>query len=220
MDVYEEIRNQRNKINAPVDSMGCTVVPETNDDEIRKYQILVSLLFSSQTKDEITHEAINELDKKLGKLTKENVCNANREIVGKCIRKVGFHNRKLENLIKISKMCLEIKMPEELEEVLQLPGIGKKMAYLYLQHGCNKNKGIGVDTHVHRISNRIGLVKTRNPEESRKCLEKVLDIEEWVNINRVMVGFGQVICKPINPRCDECDGRFICPSSKSKRIEE
>ena len=101
-------------------------------------------------------------------------------------------------------------MPEDLESILKLPGVGKKMAYLYLANACNKNEGIGVDTHVHRISNRIGLVSTKTPEETRKELESKIPQKEWQSINKVLVGFGQTICLPLRPKCKECDASKIC----------
>ncbi len=213
MEAYRKIEKQRKRIIAPVDTMGCAIVPEKNDLEIRRFQILISLMLSSQTKDHVTNSAINRLNDALGGLTAKNVCSASMEVLKKCIEKVGFHNRKVVNLVKIADHVCIHGMPDTLEHVLSLPGIGPKMAYLYLSHGCGKNLGIGVDTHVHRISNRIGFLQTVNAEGSRVALEKKFDPSEWMDVNRVLVGFGQTICQPINPKCGECDARFLCPSS-------
>ncbi|KAM0681331.1 hypothetical protein GINT2_000531 [Glugoides intestinalis] len=210
MDVYFTIKKQRESIDAPVDNIGCYAAGKTHTGDVKKFQILISLLLSSQTKDEVTYEAVMALNSFLGVLTPTNVLNAKQEDIHNCIRKVGYHNKKTKFLISISQEVIS-GMPTTFEEVVKLPGIGKKMAYLYLYHACGKNEGIGVDTHVHRISNWIGLVKTKMPEQTRKELEKLFDKEEWPEIGRVLVGFGQTICRPVKPKCNECDAKSTCP---------
>lgn len=212
MDLYFKIKEQRKTITAPVDTMGCCSAGGGYDEDVKKFQILVALLLSSQTRDDVTYSAIRSLNSLLGVLTPEHVLSCPETLLHKCIEKVGYHNKKVKFLIEISKRVRDA-MPSTLEDVLRLPGIGRKMAYLYLQHGCGKNEGIGVDTHVHRISNRIGLVETRVPEETRRALERILEKTEWQDINGIMVGFGQVICTPIRPKCSLCIVSEECPYS-------
>lgn len=216
MDLYFKIKEQRKTIQAPVDSMGCCEVGKEHEGDVRRFQILVALLLSSQTRDEVTYSAVKSLNSFLGVLTPERVLRSAEDSLHKCIEKVGYHNKKVKFLIEISKRVRNA-MPTTLESVLKLPGIGKKMAYLYLQHACGKNEGIGVDTHVHRISNRIGLVQTKDPEETRKALESILETSEWKEINKVMVGFGQVICTPTKPKCSQCIVSKECPCSTAPR---
>ncbi len=213
MENYKLIKEQRTKIKAPVDTMGCFSMGLGYTGDVKKFQILIGLLFSSQTRDEITFEAVQNLKKLMKVVTPENILKFSEPEIHNCIAKIGFHNKKLKFLIEIAKKTIK-KMPETLEEVLNLPGIGRKMAYLYLYYGCDKNLGIAVDTHVHRISNRIGLVKTKDAEKTRMALENILDIEEYPKINSVLVGFGQTICLPKNPRCIDCIASKTCPSSR------
>lgn len=215
MESYFLIKQQREIEQAPVDTMGCYSIGFGHKGDIKKFHILVGLLFSSQTKDEVTYSAMVKLTKLLGIITPENILKMAPEEIHSCISKIGYHNKKLKYLIDISKKVIN-KMPTCFEEVIKLPGIGRKMAYLYLFYGCERVEGISVDTHVHRISNRIGLVQSKNPEETRKSLELKLDKTEWNEINRVLVGFGQVICLPIKPKCNMCYAKNICPSSNNK----
>lgn len=210
MDLYFKIKKQRDELEAPVDSMGCSCVGHAYPRDIKNFQILVFLLLSSQTKDEVTYSAIESLNKEMGVLTPENVLNSREEDVSRCLRAVGFHNKKLKFLYEISRKVKD-KMPEALDELLKLPGVGRKMANLYLNHALGRNEGISVDTHVHRISNRIGLVNAKDPERTRKALESIFDKSEWPEVNRVFVGFGQVICKAVRPKCEECKAQSECP---------
>lgn len=216
MDLYSKIKHQRREIDAPVDTIGCASAGAGLEAEEKKFQILIALLLSSQTKDEVTHEATQLLNKRLGGLSPLKVCNASPDVIHGCIKKVGYHNKKLKYLISISHRLRGTELPETLEEVLKLPGIGRKMAYLYLQHACNINSGIGVDTHVYRISKRIGLSSASTPEGVRHDLERALEKDEWVNVNQVFVGFGQKVCLSVHPKCEMCCVREECPSSTFK----
>ena len=120
---------------------------------------------------------------------------------------------KAKNIIKISKILTEKydgKVPDNLEELLKLPGVGRKTANLVLILGFNK-EGICVDTHVHRIVNRWGYVKTKTPEETEFALRKKLPKKHWKEINNILVTWGQNVCKPIGPRCDICVINDVCP---------
>ncbi|ADM12017.1 endonuclease III [Encephalitozoon intestinalis ATCC 50506] len=223
LELYLEIKKQRENIVSPVDTMGCFVTPSYKTEEERRFHILVSLLLSSQTKDEITYEAMERLRTLLPEggaadgrdcgLTMENVTSSSVGYIDSCIKRVGFHTKKAENLKRITEILREKGLPEEMKDLVSLPGIGNKMAILYMNHACGSVVGISVDTHVHRISNRIGLVKTKDAESTRRELEKIVPKREWETINRVLVGYGQTVCVARRPKCEECCIRSKCPSS-------
>jgi len=217
LKLYYRIKHERKSIDAPVDTIGCDSVRDDVSDSARRFQILVSLLLSSRTRDDVTHEAVRKLNAEMSVLTPENVCSTRRDALARCIEKVGYHNVKLDYLIKISEKLKNKEMPDTLDDVVSLPGIGNKMGYLYMQHAVGRLDGIGVDTHVHRISNRIGLVRTSTPEKTRRELERVLDIEEWGDVNRVLVGYGQTICRAQRPKCADCAIALECPANQINR---
>ncbi|XP_028556318.1 endonuclease III homolog 1, chloroplastic-like isoform X4 [Dendrobium catenatum] len=137
--------------------------------------------------------------------------------------KVGFYLRKAKYMKKVAEVCLNKyggDIPNSLDDLLSLPGIGPKMAYLVMNVAWRNVQGICVDTHVHRICNRLGWVsrpgamqKTRSPEETRVCLQKWLPKEEWDPINPLLVGFGQTVCTPLRPKCNICTVNNLCPSA-------
>lgn len=212
--LYYRIKKQRSQIEAPVDYYGCAS-GEVRDPEKYKFRILVALLLSSQTKDEVTYAAVQNLEEKLKEgLSAESILKESVGFIDSCISKVGFHTKKSFYLKKLAEIITKSGMPNDIKGVLSLPGIGYKMAILYLYHACGKVVGISVDTHVHRIANRIGLVETRTPERTRKELEILMPMDEWASINTTLVGFGQVICQPVGPKCERCDVKYGCRSSK------
>ncbi|GMH18199.1 hypothetical protein Nepgr_020040 [Nepenthes gracilis] len=213
--VLEGICEMRSSEDAPVDSMGCEKAGTTLFDKERRFAILTSSLLSSQTKDHVTHGAVQRLSQN-GLLTPFSIDKADEGTIKSLIYPVGFYSRKASNLKKIANICLtkyDGDIPSSLGELLQLPGIGPKMAYLVMNIGWNNVQGICVDTHVHRICNRLGWVlrhgtiqKTKSPEETREALQSWLQKEEWV-------GFGQTICTPLRPHCDVCKVSSLCPSA-------
>ncbi|KAK8463849.1 hypothetical protein PHAVU_011G055100 [Phaseolus vulgaris] len=220
--VLEGIRKMRSSADAPVDTMGCEKAGDTLPPKERRFAVLVSSLLSSQTKDPVTHGAIQRLLQN-DLLTPEAINNVDEETIKKLIYPVGFYTRKATNLKKIANICLmkyHGDIPSSIDQLLLLPGIGPKMAHLVMNAGWNNVQGICVDTHVHRICNRLGWVsrlgtnqKTSTPEETRESLQRWLPKEEWVPINPLLVGFGQTICTPLRPRCGECSVRDLCPSA-------
>eukprot|EP01100_Stratorugosa_tubuloviscum_P005889 TRINITY_DN2585_c1_g4_i2.p1 TRINITY_DN2585_c1_g4~~TRINITY_DN2585_c1_g4_i2.p1 ORF type:complete len:351 (+),score=150.39 TRINITY_DN2585_c1_g4_i2:2-1054(+) len=170
--VWNGILEMRKKIDAPVDSCGCSKLPQqTLSPSTYKFQILVSLMLSSQTKDPVTAAAVQRLQQYSNGLTIDSLLDLPENKIAELIKPVSFYKRKatyLKNTAKIIKEKFAGDPPEELDEVMKFPGVGPKMSYLYLQEACNKVLGIGVDVHVHRISNRLGWVKSNTPEETRK----------------------------------------------------
>ncbi|KAK2382076.1 alpha,alpha-trehalase nth1 [Trifolium repens] len=221
-ETLEGIRKMRCSADAPVDTMGCEKAGSTLPPKERRFAVLVSSLLSSQTKDHVNHGAIQRLLQN-DLLTPDAINNAEEETIKKLIYPVGFYTRKTTNLKKIANICLMKyggDIPTTLEQLLLLPGIGPKMAHLVMNVAWNNVQGICVDTHVHRICNRLGWVsrlgtkqKTLTPEETRVSLQGWLPREEWDPINPLLVGFGQTICTPLRPRCGECGITDLCPSA-------
>ncbi|WWC69038.1 uncharacterized protein I206_102974 [Kwoniella pini CBS 10737] len=219
---YRLIEHMRKGIIAPVDNMGCdrprTVV--NDDPKTLRFHMLISLMLSSQTKDPVTSAAVTTLHETLpGGLTAQSLSNATSEEIQNCINKVGFWRRKTDYIKDAAIHLLEKEdgdVPKTLEGLCELKGVGPKMAFLALQCAWNINAGIGVDVHVHRITNRLKWHKppTTTPEGTRLNLQSWLPPELHKPINPMMVGFGQVICLPVGPRCDLCllGQKKICPS--------
>ncbi|XP_038878187.1 endonuclease III homolog 2, chloroplastic-like isoform X2 [Benincasa hispida] len=220
--VLEGIRKMRSSEEAPVDTMGCGQAGSTLPPKERRFAVLASSLLSSQTKDHVTHGAALRLQES-GLLTADAMDKADEATIKSLIYPVGFYSTKAKNLKKIAKICLMKyggDIPRSLEELLILPGIGPKIAHLIMIMAWNDVQGICVDTHVHRICNRLGWVsgkgskqKTSTPEETRVALELWLPKEEWVPINPLLVGFGQTICTPLRPKCGNCSVSDLCPSA-------
>ncbi|RSH94217.1 DNA N-glycosylase and apurinic/apyrimidinic (AP) lyase [Saitozyma podzolica] len=222
---YRLIERMRRGIVAPVDDMGCERPRTTTDADPKtlRFHILISLMLSSQTKDAVTSQAVTNLHITLpGGLTAESLAVASPETVQKCIDKVGFWRRKTEYIQEAARTLLERPgdlsgdVPDTIEGLCELKGVGPKMAFLALQCAWDINAGIGVDVHVHRITNRLKWHKppTQTPEQTRLNLQSWLPPELHKPINPMLVGFGQVICLPVGPRCDICllGKAKICPS--------
>eukprot|EP00300_Choanocystis_sp_HF-7_P004542 c13522_g1_i1.p1 GENE.c13522_g1_i1~~c13522_g1_i1.p1 ORF type:complete len:446 (+),score=94.52 c13522_g1_i1:159-1340(+) len=184
-----ELRKERD---APVDVVGCEKLSEPCPGEDREFQILVSLMLSSQTKDPITAEAVANL--RAHGLTISNILNTPDETINHLIRRVGFHNNKTKFLKQTAQMLQDkfnSRVPRTVAELTSLPGVGPKMAYIALDVAFGIVAGIGVDTHVHRICNLLRWVKTKTPEQTRIAVEKWLPRDLWGQVNLLFVGFGQ-----------------------------
>lgn len=174
------------------------------------YYVLVSCIMSLRTKDEVTFPLAKALFKKVK--TPEQMLQLSEEQLQKLIYSVGFYKRKAKTILTISKILIKqynSKVPNNLEQLLEIPGVGRKTANIVLAHGY-KIPALPVDTHVHRISNRLGLVKTNTPEQTEEALKKVLPKKYWIEINELLVKHGQNICKPISPWCTKCSINNYC----------
>jgi len=168
------------------------------------YEILISTLLSLRTKDEVTIEATKKLFYKA--TTPHEMLKLQKKEIEELIYPVGFYPTKAGRILEISKILIEKyngKVPDSMEELLELPGVGRKTANLVLAEGY-KIPAICVDTHVHRISNRIGYVKTKTPDQTEAELRKKLPQKYWIIYNEILVAFGQTICRPISPYCSRC----------------
>ena len=205
--------------------MGCeNLYEDTRPPRVQRFQTLISLMLSSQTKDTTNAIAMRRLQEELeGEppgLTLENILAVVPERLNQLIWVVGFHNNKTK-YIKATAEILRDKfdgdIPDTVEGLMSLPGVGPKMAYLCLSAAWGKTEGIGVDVHVDRITNLWGWhqPKTKNPEETRKSLEAWLPRDKWHEINHLLVGFGQTICLPVGRKCGECllAERKLCPAA-------
>ncbi|XP_038069661.1 endonuclease III-like protein 1 isoform X2 [Patiria miniata] len=218
-ETLDFIREMRKEKDAPVDSMGAEKIGDHDAaPEVFRYHVLLSLLLSSQTKDQVTSAAMMAL--RNHGCTVDNILKTSDQKIGELIYPVGFWKKKID-YIKRTSQVLKDKyngdIPATLEGLVKLPGIGPKMAHIIMDVGWNKVTGIGVDTHVHRITNRLKWVKkpTTVPEDTRKGLEDWLPRELWSEVNVLLVGFGQQTCLPVNPRCSECLCKDLCPYGRS-----
>lgn len=168
------------------------------------FMILASTILSLRTQDKTTAEASARLFDLA--TTPEAMAKLSPGRIEKAIYPVGFYKTKAKSLIEISRTLLKEyggRTPDEVEELVKLKGVGRKTANLVVTLGYGK-PGICVDTHVHRITNRWGYLKTKTPEETEFKLREVLPPEYWIPINDWLVSFGQNLCKPISPKCSEC----------------
>jgi len=217
-EVYENIRQMRRHRTAPVDTMGCERAhDEDAEPHVRRFQCLVSLMLSSQTRDEVNFAAMERL-KEHG-LTIENLLNTSEEKLGELIKPVGFWRRKAQYLLEVAAVLRDQyggDIPDSVEGLCKLKGVGPKMAHLCMNIAWGKQSGIGVDVHVHRISARLGWTQNcKEPEQTRQALEAWLPEDRWTEINWLLVGFGQEVCLPVGPRCGECLNRQLCPTGRN-----
>lgn len=261
--IYETVKKMRaENPTAPVDTMGCAELHwRASPPKDQRFQTLVALMLSSQTKDTVTAVAMQRLHTELGEsesilvpkikkeedednvflegkrkdstLILENILAVSPERLNELIRTVGFHNNKTK-YIKQTAILLrdnyDSDIPSTADELMKLPGVGPKMAYLCMSAAWGKHEGIGVDVHVHRITNLWGWHSTKNPEETRVALQSWLPKDKWHEINKLLVGLGQTVCLPVARRCGECDlaGTGLCKSeikalvtkAKKEKIEE
>lgn len=181
------------------------------------YCILISTILSLRTKDKTTLEASERLFSKAD--TPHKMLKLTQKEIESLIYPVGFYRRKSGEILGISKRLIEKykgKVPDSINELLKLNGVGRKTANLVINEGFNK-PGICVDTHVHRISNRLGLVKTKTPEQSETELMKIVPKKYWIKYNSILVPFGQNVCRPISPLCSKCPVEKQCSKVNVKR---
>lgn len=174
------------------------------------FHILVSTLLSARTRDEVTAAVSLRLHPRVKGI--EDLQRIPLAQLEDLIRPVGFFRTKARHLKALANMlATEFKgnIPDSIDELCRLPGVGRKTANLVVAVAFNK-PAICVDIHVHRISNRLGLIRTRNPHASEMTLRKLLPQEYWAAWNRLLVSFGQTICRPVRPKCGACPIRPHC----------
>ncbi|KAJ5645858.1 hypothetical protein N7490_002230 [Penicillium lividum] len=252
--MYNTVKRMReDNPTAPVDTMGCAELHwRASSPKDQRFQTLIALMLSSQTKDTVTAVAMQRLHTELGQarnptelikvetqdkkikmedeekrldelekpdstLNLKNILAISPERLNELIHTIGFHNNKTK-YIKAAALILRDQhdgdIPSTPEGLMALPGVGPKMAYLCMSAAWGKHLGIGVDVHVHRITNLWGWHQTKNPEETRMALQSWLPHEKWHDINKLLVGLGQTVCLPVKRRCGECylAGTKLCKS--------
>jgi len=179
------------------------------------FEVIISTVLSQRTRDQNTEKAAKQLFAKYHG-TKA-LASAPLADVRKLIKQAGFFKVKAVRIKEISRQLIERfdgSVPADLELLLSLPGVGRKTANCVLVYGFNQ-PALPVDVHVHRISNRIGLVKTKTPEQTEQALALVVPKKFWGEINHLMVKYGQQICLPRVPRCESCGIRQQCDYFKT-----
>ena len=174
------------------------------------YRVLVRTILSQRTRDENTDQATNNLFSKYNDIYE--VVGAPTEDVQELIKPAGFYRVKAGRIQEVSQILIDEyggEVPDTLEELVKLPGVGRKTANCVLVFAFEL-PAIPVDTHVHRISNRMGLVNTKTPDETEIELSKIAPKDLWIKLNDLMVQFGQNICKPTSPQCEMCPVNYLC----------
>ena len=180
------------------------IVTQVAEDGRDPFKVLISCILSLRTKDDTTAAASSRLFKITDNPAK--MLKIKDRIMEKTIYPVGFYRTKTRNIKSICRILVDkykSRVPDEIDELLKLKGVGRKTANLVVTLGYNK-LGICVDTHVHRISNRLGYISTTTPEKTEFALRKRLPQKHWIIYNDLLVTFGQNLCKPISPVCSIC----------------
>jgi endonuclease-3 len=175
------------------------------------FRILMSTVLSLRTKDEVTMDASRRLFAIAD--TPQDLSTTPVRAIKKAIYPVGFYKTKARSIKRIAAQIERDYsgiVPDSIDELLKFKGVGRKTANLVVTLGYGKD-GICVDTHVHRVSNRLSLVKTRTPEQTEFALMDVLPKKFWIGYNELLVSFGQKVCKPISPLCSTCPLEKKCP---------
>ncbi|KAM0356769.1 hypothetical protein ACHAP4_006473 [Fusarium culmorum] len=219
--IYDTVRKMRapggRAHGAAVDTMGCErLADEKASPKDQRFHTLVALMLSSQTKDTVNAVVMRKLQTELPPfepgappgLNLNNVLAIDPKTLNEFIWAVGFHNNKTKYIKQTAEILRDQwdgDIPDTIEGLVSLPGVGPKMGYLCLSVAWGKHEGIGVDVHVHRITNLWGWHKTKNPEETRTTLQSWLPQDRWHEINHLLVGLGQSVCLPVGRKCGECD---------------
>ncbi len=206
-DVFEKVLTRLDRVVSRWDAPVVTLIAKTGQGPFR---VLISCLLSLRTKDETTAGAVQRLFARA--VTPEAILRIPEKELQALIYPVGFYRVKSRVLHTVSRQIIERfagRVPDTIEGLLELQGVGRKTANLVLSQGWGK-PGICVDVHVHRISNRMGFVRTRTPDETEMTLRKKLPARHWRTINQIFVAFGQNHCRPVSPLCSTCPVADAC----------
>ena len=181
------------------------------------FQMMIAVMLSAQCTDERVNKTTPELFKKFG--TAEKMAEAPLEEIEKIIHPCGFYKNKAKNIQNTCKIIHEKyndKVPETMEELMQLPGVGRKTANVVMLEAFENPQGIAVDTHCKRISNRLGLSNESEPEKIEQDLLRVIPKEYYKDVNHVLIWHGRNVCIARNPKCDECSVKKYCKTQNKK----
>lgn len=204
------LKQMRRMVESSGDSRVTALTELKETEQGDPFKILIGTVMSHRTRDESTAKANERLFAVYH--NPQELASADPKRVKELIRSVGFYNVKTRNVIRVSKQIVDEfggKVPDNLEDLLKIHAVGRKTANCVLVYGFN-TPAIPVDTHVHRIANRLGLVQTKTPEQTEAELTKIVPKKYWLELNEVFVRFGQTVCKPIGPRCDTCSLKADC----------
>jgi endonuclease-3 len=188
--------------------------PETELTTSNERELLIAVCLSAQTTDKKVNDVTPALFKKYPSW--ETLADANLEELQSYIRQVNFHKGKAERLIKASRYILDNfngKVPDTIESLIEIPGVARKSANVILNEVFDKAEGVVVDTHVTRVSNRLGLTSNQDPKKIEKDLMAILPKKYWRNFSGNIVLLGRYVCKARKPACDKCHLNQICPSA-------
>ena len=206
----EKILSKMRKTMDAVKPPRMTALRELHEAETGPFSILIGTILSARTKDEATTKAVKALFSKYK--NPRDLSHAKIKDVEEIIKSIGFFHVKSRRIIEVAKIIdkkYKGAVPDDLETLIQLPGVGRKTANCVLVYAFEQ-PAIPVDIHVHRISNRLGLVDTKNPEETEQELMKSVKKRYWIDINDTFVMYGQNICKPVSPMCGVCQIKKNC----------
>jgi endonuclease III len=193
------------------DDKRATALAELKDVESGDpFKILIGTILSHRTRDESTSKATDRLFTRYK--TPKELARADPDAVRELIRSVGFYNIKTKSIIRVARQIVDEyggKVPRTMDELLKLHSVGRKTANCVLVYGFDE-PAIPVDTHVHRIANRLAIVETKRPEETEEELTKKVPKRYWLELNELFVRFGQTTCKPVGPKCESCSLRNDC----------
>ena len=178
-------------------------------------QLLVATILSAQCTDERVNKVTKDLFKKYKKT--QDYAKAKQAVFEKEIRSTGFYRNKAKNIIATAKKIggdFGGKVPDTMEELITLPGVARKTANIVLFHAYGKNEGIAVDTHVKRVSGRLGLTDKTDPQKIEQDLIKLFEKDKWGHVSNLLIAHGRKICDARKPLCPECPAKRICPSAK------
>jgi len=206
-----------------LDEIDKAIEGETHLDQLASkrndpFKILISTILSARTRDSSTEVVTKNLFSRYK--TPQEISNASIEILEKLVHKSGFYKVKAARIKEVSRIISEDykgEVPVDFDELVSLPGVGAKTANCVLVYAFNI-PAIPVDTHVHRIPNRLGWIKTTKPEQTEKKLKEIIPKSQWIRVNRLFVRFGQEICLPIHPKCDSCPLNAVCPKDFTMEI--
>ena len=202
---FQLLKQHLNSYEQPIVSRKKRNIPDT------PFVTLISCLLSLRTKDEVTEQASRALLTKHN--TPEKIMRLTQNQIETLIYPVGFYKTKAKRIKEISRSLLENyqgEVPDKFNELLALKGVGRKTANIVMVYGHKKHGYLPIDTHCHRIPNRLGWIKTKTPEETESALKEILPSKYWNDFNDLFVTFGQTICVPISPFCSCCPVKRYC----------
>jgi endonuclease-3 len=204
-EIFSLLKKQMKQYGQPIVSQKKKDLPES------PFVTLISCLLSLRTKDEVTAQASRRLLMKYH--TPQKIVQLKTKQIEKMIYPVGFYKTKARRIKDISQILLdkyEGYVPDTMEGLLSLKGVGRKTANIVMVYGHKKHGYLPIDTHCHRIPNRLGWIKTKTPDETEQVLKKILPLRYWDDFNDLFVRFGQTICVPVSPFCSRCSLQKYC----------